>query len=68
MKDTAKPPNIRRTTWTISVIATALSPPDNEYARDNAAKTINPLDNDNPVSVFIANDPNHKTVVKLIKT
>ena len=51
----------------MSVIATALSPPDNEYARDKRAKSTNPASNDNPVSVFIANEPSHKTAVKLTK-
>ena len=68
MYETAKPPKIKRTTCTISVIATAFKPPDKEYASDRTAKTINPFVSDNPVRVLIANDPSHKTVVKLINT
>jgi hypothetical protein len=51
----------------MSVIATALSPPDNEYARDKTARRIIPLVKDNPVKVLIAIEPSHKTAVKLTK-
>ena len=54
-------------TCTISVIATAFNPPDKEYARDKTAKIIIPFVSDNPVSVFIAIEPNHRTAVKFTK-
>ena len=51
----------------MSVIATAFSPPDKEYARDKVAKIIIPFVSDSPVRVFIAIEPNHRTAVKLTK-
>ena len=65
--ETANPPNIKRTTWTMSVIATAFKPPDKEYASDKIASRIIPFISDNPVSVLIAIDPSHKTAVKFTK-
>ena len=42
IKETAKPPNIKRTTWMISVRATAFNPPYNEYAKDSIASNTKP--------------------------
>ena len=42
INETANPPNIKRTTWMISVSATAFKPPYKEYAKDNIANKTRP--------------------------
>ena len=52
----------------MSVMATAFSPPQSEYAKDRRANSNKPVNRSSPVSEFIANDPSHKTLVRFINT
>ena len=51
----------------MSVIATAFSPPESEYARENNAKKIKPFSTLISVNALMDNEPSHKTLVRFIK-